>query len=159
MHIHVYAHCCSVTQSCLTWWPHRLQHVRPPCPSPSSCPLHRWCCPAISSSEALFSFCLQSVQASGTLPMSRLFTSNDQNTGASASISILLMSIQDEVLLRLTGLVSLLSKGILGIFSSTTVQRHQLFHFLPSLWSSSHHSLDYMDLCWQSNVSAFQHTV
>ena len=58
--------CCSVTQSCLTLQPHGLQHARPPCPSPSpevcpsSCPSHRWCHPAISSSDALFSFCPQS---------------------------------------------------------------------------------------------------
>ena len=54
-------------------WPHGLQNVRPSCPSPSpkvfpsSCPLHRWCHPAISSSGALFSFCPQSFPASGTL--------------------------------------------------------------------------------------------
>ena len=52
--------------------PHGLQHTRPPCPSPSpevclsSCPLHRWCHPALSSSDALFSFCPQSFPASGT---------------------------------------------------------------------------------------------
>ena len=91
--------------------------------------------------------------------MSRLFISDDQNTGASASASVLQMSIQDRVPLRLTGLVSLLSKGLSGVFYSTTVQRHQFFDFLPSLWSSCHHSLDYMKLCWQSNVSVFQHTI
>ena len=47
-------------------WPHGLQHARPPCPSPSpgvcptSYPWHWWCHPAISFSENLFSFCLQS---------------------------------------------------------------------------------------------------
>ena len=46
----------SVDQSCPTLWPHELQHTRPPCPSPTpgvhpnSCPLSRWCHPAISSS-------------------------------------------------------------------------------------------------------------
>ena len=50
--------------------PHKLQHTRPPCPSPSpgvypsSCSLHRWCCPAISSSDAHFSFCPPSFPAS-----------------------------------------------------------------------------------------------
>ena len=59
--------------------PHGLQHTRPPCPSaspevcPSSRPLHRWCHPAISSSDTLFSFCPQSFPASGTFPMSQLF--------------------------------------------------------------------------------------
>ena len=53
---------------------HGLQHARPCCPSvsskvcPSSCPLHQWCHPAISSSDALF--CSQSFPASGTFPMS-----------------------------------------------------------------------------------------
>ena len=69
--------------------------------------------------------------------------------------------------LRLTGLISLLSKGLLWVFSSTTVWRHQFFGVLPSLQSSTHtvcdhwedHSLNYTGLCWQSTVSAFQATV
>ena len=83
--------CCSVAKSCLTLWPHELQHVRPPCHSPSpwvcssSCPLKWWCHPTISSSAALFSFCLQSFPASGSFPMSWLFTSGGQSIGASAS--------------------------------------------------------------------------
>ena len=71
----------SVTQLCQALWSHGLQHARPPCPSPSprvypsSCPLHQSCHSAISSSEALFSFCPQSFPASGTLPVNRLFSS------------------------------------------------------------------------------------
>ena len=80
---------------------------------------------------------------------------------------VLPMSVHGWFPLRLTGLTSLLSKGLSGVFSSTTVWGHQFFGILPSLRSSSHnrsdhwedHSLDYMDLCWQSNVSVFQHTV
>ena len=78
---------------------HGLQHTRPPCPSPSpkvcpsSCPLHWWCCPALSSSDALLS-CPQSCPASGTFPMSQFFTSDDQNTGLPALASVLPMSIQ-----------------------------------------------------------------
>ena len=66
--------------------PHGLQHAKPPCPSPSpkvcpsSCPLHWWCHPAISSSDALSSFCPQSFPASGTFPLSQLSTLDDQNT-------------------------------------------------------------------------------
>ena len=81
-------------------WTHGLQHTRPPCPSlsprvcPNSCPLHWWWHLAISSSDAVFSFCLQSFTALGAFPMSWLFTSDDQNTGASASASVLPMSIQ-----------------------------------------------------------------
>ena len=133
--------------------PHGLQHTRPPCPSPSpevcssSCLLHLWCYPAISSSDPLFSFCSQSFLASGTFPVSQLFTSDNQNTGVSASV--LPMSIQGWF-----PLISSLSKGLSGVFSSTTVQRHQVFSAPLSLWSSSH-SLDSMDFCQQSTVSAF----
>ena len=125
---------CSVVSNSLR--PHGLQHARPPCPSPSpgvcpsSCSLHWWCCPATSSSKALYSFCPQSFPASGTFPMSRLFTSDDQNTGASASASVLPVNIQGWSPLRLTGLISLLSTGLSGVFSSTTVQKHQFFGFL-----------------------------
>ena len=145
---------------------HGLQHSRPlsfsPAPRvwPSSCSLHRWCYPAISSSNTLFSFCPHSFPASGTLPMSRLFASDDQNTGASASASAQGWS-------PLRWLVWSCCPRDVQVFSSTTVGRHQFFGILPSLWSSSHtihdhgedYSLDYMDLCRQNNVSVFQHTV
>ena len=123
--------------------PYGPQYARPPCPSPSpevcpsSCPLHWWCHPAISSSDALFSVCPQSFPASGTFPMSQLFESGDQNTGASASASVLPMSIQGLFLLGLTDLIFLLSKGLSRVLSSTTVQRHQFFGIVPSLWSTS----------------------
>ena len=91
---------------------------------PSSCPLHQWCHPAISSSDTLLSFCPQSFPASGNFPMSQLFAPDDQNTGASASASVLPMSIQNWYPLRLTGLISLLSKGLSEVFSSTRVLRH-----------------------------------
>ena len=57
-------------------WPHELQHARPPClpPTPrvhpNPCPLSRWCHPSISSSVAPFSFCPQSLPASGSFQMS-----------------------------------------------------------------------------------------
>ena len=96
-----------------------------------------------------------------------LVTSDDQNTGVSTSALILPVNIQGWFPLRLTGLLSLLSKGLWRVFSSTIVWRHQFFgvSFLygPALttvhdhWKD--HSLDYLDLCRQSNVSAFQHTV
>ena len=82
--------------------PRGLQHARPPCPSPSpgvcpsSHPLNWWCRPAISSSDALVPFCFQSFPASETFPTSRLFASDDQNTGASASV--LPMSIKADFL-------------------------------------------------------------
>ena len=126
---------------------HGLQHARPSCPSPSlevcpnSCPLHWWCRLAISSSDALFSFCPQSFPVSGTFPMSQPFESDDQNTGASASTSVLPTSIQGWFPLELTGLISLLSKGLSWVFSSTTIRRHQFFGVLPSLWFRSHNSM------------------
>ena len=62
----------------------------------SSGPLQWWCHPAIPSSDTLFSFCLQSVPASGTFPMSQLFESDDQNTGVATSASVLPRSIQGD---------------------------------------------------------------
>ena len=81
--------------------PHGLQDPRLPCPSPipracsNSCPLHQWCHPAISSSVVPFSSHLQSFPASGSLPMSQLFTSGGQSIRTSASASVLPMNIQD----------------------------------------------------------------
>ena len=127
-------------------WSHALQHARPLCPSslkvcPSSCPLHWWCHLAISSSDTLFSICPQSFLASGTFPMSWLLTSDDQNNGTSASASVPPKSIQDWFPINLTGLIFLLSKELLGVFSSTTVWRYQFFGVLPSLLSSSHNHM------------------
>ena len=70
--------------------------------------------------------------------MSHLFESDDQNTGALASASVLPVNIQGWSPLRLSGLVSLHSKGLSGVFPSTTIWRHQFFDALPSLPSSSH---------------------
>ena len=117
---------------------HGLQHARPPHPYclPRFAHVHvHWYHAAISSSDTLFSFCPQSFPASGTFPLNWLFSSVDQNTGASPSASVLPMTIQG---LFLMGLISLLSKGLSGVLSSTTVQRHQLFGTLPSLRFSSH---------------------
>ena len=70
-----------------------------------------------------FSSCLQSVPASGSFPMSQLFAWGGQNIGVSASASVLPMNIQGWFPLALTGLISLPSKGLSRIFSSTTVQK------------------------------------
>ena len=77
----------------------------------AACPLSQWCHPAISSSVIPFS-CLQSFPAWRSFPVSRLFTSGGQSVGASASASVLPMNIQGWFPLGLTGLVSLLSKGL-----------------------------------------------
>ena len=153
--------------------PHGLWHARPPWPSPSpgACPsslsLHWWCRPVISSSDTLFSFCPQSFQASGTFPMSSLLASDDQNTGAPASASLLPVNIH---FISLTfNWVNLLA--VQGTFR-TLLQHHsskasilwhsafftvQLSQIVCDHWED--HSLDYVDLCQQSNVSAFQQTV
>ena len=107
-------------------WPHESQHARPPCPSPTpgvhpnSCPSRWWCHPTTSSSVVPFSR-LQSFPASGSFPMSQCFASSGQSTGASGSV--LPMNIQNWFPLELTGLISLQSKGLSGVFSNTTVLR------------------------------------
>ena len=91
-----------------------------------------------------FSSCTQSFPASESFQMSQLFPSGGQSTGVSASTSPL----------GWTGRISLQSKGLSRVFSSTTVWKHQFFGAQPSLWSNSHirtlkkHSLE-------SDVSAF----
>ena len=64
----------------------------------------------ISSSVVPFSLCLHCFPASGSFPMSQLFTSDGQSIGVSASASVLLMNIQDKFPLQLTGLISLQSR-------------------------------------------------
>ena len=114
--------------------PHGLQQARPPCPSPTSgvywnsCPLSRWCHPAISSSVVPFSSYLQSLPASGSFQMSLLFTSGGQRTGVSASTSVLPINIQDWSPLGWIGWISLQSKGLSRVFFNTRVQKHQFFH-------------------------------
>ena len=155
--------CCLVAKSCLTLRSHGQQYARFPCPSSSpgvcsnSYPLSWWCYTTIIP----FSSCPQSFPASGSFPMSWLFTSGGQSIGTSASVSVLPMNIQGWFPLGLTGLISLQSKGFSRIFSSTTIQKHQLFHtqhfcgpsltFVHDYWKN--HSFDYKDLCWQSDSS------
>ena len=118
--------------------------TRPPCHSLSpgvclnSCPLSGWCHPTISSSVVPFSSCPQSFPVPGSCPVSRLFTSGGQSSGASASASVLPVNIQDWSPLGLTGWIYLLSKELSRVFSNTTIQKHQFFSTCPSLWSSSH---------------------
>ena len=147
----------SVTQSCPTLQPHKLQHARPPSPSPTpgvhsnSGPLSRWCHPAISSSVIPFSSCPQSFPASVSFQMSQLFLSGGQSIEVSASISVLPMNTQDWSPLGWTGWISLQSKGLGRVFSNTTVQKHQFFSaqflYSPTLTSIhdhwKNHSLDW----------------
>ena len=106
-------------------WPHGLKHARLPYPSLSPgvfanlCLLSQRCYPTISSSVTPFSH-LQSFPASGSLLMSRLFASGSQNTGASVSASVLPINTQGWFPLWLNDLISLQSKGLSRVFSSTT---------------------------------------
>ena len=121
--------------------PHGLQQARPPCPSPTlgaysnSCPLSQWCHPTTSSSVAPF-FRLQSFTASGSFQMSQLFASGGQSIGVSASTSV---SPSNEH----SGLISFLYGP-----SFTSIHDY---------WKN--HSFDYMDLCQQSDISAFLYAV
>ena len=94
--------------------------------TPNSCPLSQWCHPTISSSVVPFSSCPQPFPASGSFQMSQLFSSGGQSIGISASTSVLPMNTQDWSL-GWTGWISLQSKGLSGVFSNTTVQKHQFF--------------------------------
>ena len=118
--------------------PHGLQHVRPPCPSPT---------PRVYSN----SMSIESVMPSNHLILcrpllllpsffpsisvfsSQFFASGGQNTGVSASASVLSMNIQDQFPLGRTGWISLLSKGLSRVFSNITVQKHQFFSTQVSL--------------------------
>ena len=117
--------------------PHKLQHIKLPCPSLSlrvcsnSCPLSQWCYTTISSSVTPFSSCPQSFPGSRSFPTSWLFASGNQSIGALASAHQ--MNIQGCFPLGRTDLISLLSKGLSRAFSSTTIQKHQFFGAQPSL--------------------------
>ena len=118
-------------------WPHGLQHARPSCPSPTpgvypnSCPLSQWCHPTISSSVVPFSSCLQSFPASGSFQMSQFFASGGQRIGVSATLSVLPMNTQHWFPLGWTGWISLLSKGLLRVFSNTTsILQHSFLYSL-----------------------------
>ena len=81
--------------------------------------------------------------ASGCFAVSQLFASGGQSIGASVLASVLPMNIQGWFPLGLTGLITLLSKGLSRVFSHTTVRKHQFFSAQPSLWSNSRMFLDY----------------
>ena len=124
--------------------PHGLQHARPPSlsPAPGVHPTHvHWVSDTIQpslSSVAPFSSCLQSFPASGSFPMSQFFASGGQSIGPSASASVLPMNIQDWFPLELIGLISLWSKGLSRVLSSTTIQKHLFGGAQFSLWPNSH---------------------
>ena len=120
--------CPSVPELCPTLCNHMdSSNARLPCPSLSpgvcsdSCPLSWQCYLTISSSVALFSFCLQSLPASGSFPMSQLFASSGQSVRVSTSASVLTMNIQNRFPLGLTGLTFFQFNGLSRVFPSTII--------------------------------------
>ena len=122
--------------------PHESEHARPPWPSPTpgvypnSCASSRWCHPGISFSVVPFSSCPP--KASGSFPMSQLFAWGGQSIGVSTSASVLPVNTQDWSPLGWTAWISLQSKGLSGVFSNTTVEKHQFFGTQLSSQSNSH---------------------
>ena len=157
---------CKVVSDSL--WPHGLQWTRLLCSSlspracSSSCPLSWWCYPTILSSVAPVSSCTQSFPELAI----RIFSSesvllirwpkywNFSISSSNESLGLISFRIY---------LIFLLTKGLSRVIFSTTIWKHQFFSAQSSLWSNSHlyattgkgHSFDYMDPCWQSDVSAF----
>ena len=133
---------CSVVSDSL--WTHGLQPTRLPCLSPTpgacsnSCPLIWWNHTTISSSVVPFSSYLQSFPVSVSFPMSQPFASGGQSITASVLASALPKNIQVWFPLGLSGLISLPSKGLSRVFSSTIVRRHQVFSTQTFLLSSSY---------------------
>ena len=121
----------SVAQSCLTLC-YPMNHSRPgllvhhQLPEFTQTHVH-WVSDAIQPSVISSSFFLQFFPALGSFPISQLFAWGGQSIGASASASVLPMNVQGLFPLGLTGLTSLLSKGLSRVFCSTTVQKHQFF--------------------------------
>ena len=125
-------------------WPHEMLHDRLPCSplSPrvcsNSCPLSQWCYPTILSSVTPFSSCPQSFPELGSFSSESVLHIR-WPVCWSFSFSI---SPSNEYLglisFRTDWFISLLSKGLLRVFFSTTVQKHQFFSSQPSLWSNSY---------------------
>ena len=122
-------------------WPHGLQHARLPCPSLSL----ELCLKLISIGSVMPSNHLilcHLLLLSSIFPSIRVFSSEStfpiRWPSIGASPSVLRMNIQNWFPWELTGLISLLSKGLAGVFSSTTVQKHRFFGAQSSLWFTSH---------------------
>ena len=131
--IFITLNCCWVTQSCLTLCDSMA------CSMPGFPVLH--CLPEFTQTHvqmpsSVTHFCPQSFPGSGSFSVLffRLFASGGQSIGALASV--LPMNIQDWFPLGLTDLISLQSKGLSRVFSSTTIWKHQIFGIQPSLWSN-----------------------
>ena len=137
---------CSVTKSCLTSWPHGLQHSRFLCPSPSPgvcpnpSPLHWWCHPTISSSFALFSSAFNLSQNWVFFNESALVIRWTQYWSFSFGISVSNEYSNSNWLIscKVDWFDLLEVQGISRVFPRTIVWKQQFFSTLPSLCSSSH---------------------
>ena len=135
--------CCSVTELCstlcepmdcsMTGFP-VLHHL----PKFAQTQVHWWCCSTISASAISSSFCLRFLPASGSFPISWLFTSGGQNIRASTSCIHLSNEYSGLISLRIDWFDLSAVQGTLKVFSSTTVWKHQFFGVQPSLSSKSH---------------------
>ena len=130
---------CSIAKSCPTLWTPQTAALQASLSFTIS-----WSLLKIMSIEWLMPFSLlilcrsQSCPLSGYFSMSQLFASSGPSIGISASASVLPVNIQGWFPLGLTALISLLSKGLLRVFSSTTTQKYPFFCALLSFWSNSH---------------------
>ena len=148
--------------------PHELQHTKPPCLLPTAgvypnpCPLGQWCHTTISSynQPLLLPSIFPTIRV---FQMSQLFASGGQGIGVSASTSVLPKNTQDWSPLEWTGWISWnprdsqessptpqlksINSSVLSFLCSPTLT------YIHDYWKN--HSLDYTDLCWQSDVSAF----
>ena len=152
-------------------WAHELQLSRLPWPSLSpgvcsnSCPLSQWCHPTISSSVVPFSSCPQSFPASGSFPVSQLFASGGQSTGASASASVLPVNIQGWFPLGPSGLISLQAEGPASPpAQSETISSSELSllygpHLFMALTSAQSFALRLLTYLWfQSQIIKITYT-
>ena len=148
----------SVAQSCPTLCDSMNCSARLPCPSPTprafsnSCPLSQWCYLTTSTSVDPFFSCPQSFPASGSFPMSWFFVSGGQGSGASAPASVLPMNIQGWFPLEMTGLISLLSKGLSRVFCSNAFKMILLISQCLSCFLQESHS-GYLVCCITGNRS------
>ena len=138
--------------------PRGLQQTRLPCPSQSpgvfsnSCPLIWWCHPTISSSVVPFSSSFQPFPASGSFPVSQLFTSGGPSIGASALASVLPVNIQnwfpcnlrDSQESSLAPQFGSINSSVLSLLYSPTLTT------VHDYWKN--HSINYTDLCWQRSL-------
>ena len=156
---------CSVVSDSL--WPHESQHARPPCPSPTpgihsdSWPSSPWCHPAISSSVVPFSSCPQSLPASKSSPMSKLFSRGGQSTGVSALASFLPKKSPGWSPLEWTGWIGLL---IYRVLSQHTVGKNPPATGVQSLCQedplekemATHSSIVSWEIPWTKEPSGLQ---